>query len=68
MIIQYEAFPVAGQRGKHFKPEYLEAFEADHKEAFPEKDIKKALGFPDTGNGRYSDKLTYAEWFNFNNW
>eukprot|EP01017_Pseudomicrothorax_dubius_P051011 TRINITY_DN9747_c0_g1_i1.p1 TRINITY_DN9747_c0_g1~~TRINITY_DN9747_c0_g1_i1.p1 ORF type:complete len:161 (+),score=35.82 TRINITY_DN9747_c0_g1_i1:122-604(+) len=25
------------------------------------------LGYPDMGNGRYSDKLSYKEWFEFNN-
>ena len=27
-----------------------------------------AHGYPDTGNGRYSIDLSYAEWFTFNNW
>jgi len=27
-----------------------------------------ALGYPDTGNGRYSAKLSYGDWFSFNNW
>lgn len=26
-----------------------------------------ALGYPDTGNGRYSNDLSYADWFSFNN-
>ena len=23
-------------------------------------------GYPDMGNGRYSDKITYKQWFEFN--
>ena len=34
------------------------------------KDLKKErageLGYPDTGSGRYSEKLTYEDWFVFN--
>jgi hypothetical protein len=25
------------------------------------------LRYPDMGNGRYSEKLSYKEWFEFNN-
>lgn len=25
-------------------------------------------GYPDSGNGRYSMDLSYAEWYSFNNW
>jgi glutathione S-transferase len=37
----------------------------EHKKAFP--DVPFSLGYPDMGSGRYTDRLTYEEWFHFNN-
>ncbi len=38
-----------------------EHFQKDHMEAFGE-DIGKG-GYPDMGSGKYSQKLTYKQWF-----
>ena len=48
-------------KGKFFK-EY--GFVEQHLSAF--KEIPAKLGYPDTGNGRYSMKLSYKEWYQFN--
>jgi glutathione S-transferase len=36
----------------------------EHKKAFP--DAPFALGYPDMGSGRFSQRLSYAQWFAFN--
>ena len=47
--------------GKFFKES---GFVEQHKTAFKENPAN--LGYPDTGNGRYSMKLQYKEWYQFN--
>jgi hypothetical protein len=48
-------------KGKFFKEN---GFVEQHLSAFKENPAK--LGYPDTGNGRYSMKLSYKEWYQFN--
>ena len=51
-------FVAGGRRSKAFNQEFMtEHFEATHKEATG-KTIEKG-GYPDTGNGLFSDKLEY---------
>ena len=55
------------KRKKYFNKEFMEKnFKEVH-----EKEVGKFSlptgGYPDQGNGRFSDKLTYAEWYDFNN-
>jgi glutathione S-transferase len=40
-------------------------FGTEHKQIFG-KDIEKG-GYPDMGSGRYASKLTYEQWYKFNN-
>ena len=47
-----------------FKGRFMKQFEEEHKKAFSLPAAK--LGYPDTGNGRYSKKLSYKEWYIFN--
>jgi uncharacterized membrane protein YecN with MAPEG domain len=54
-------------RSSVFNKEFMLQFEKEHKEAFPEDDITKSIGFPDMGSGYYSKKLAYKDWFRFNN-
>lgn len=55
-----------GQRSKIFNPEFLKKWEFEHKEAFGvDSDMPKG-GYPDTGNGRFSNELAYADWYKFN--
>ena len=37
-----------------------------HQEAFGTE--PSALGYPDNGNGYYAQKLSYKDWYEFNNW
>ena len=56
----------AGSKRKMFSPEFMEQnFKTEHERFFPGDNVPKG-GYPDMGNGRYSDKLTYAQWFEFN--
>ena len=56
-------------RGKIFTPLFMEEnFKTEHERHFGEttaKDLPKG-GYPDMGSGRYSDKLSYKDWYNFN--
>jgi uncharacterized membrane protein YecN with MAPEG domain len=54
-------------RSQVFSKEFMSQFEKEHKEAFPEDDITKSIGFPDMGSGYYSKKLAYKDWLRFNN-
>ena len=55
-----------GKRSKMFSKDFLEKnFGEEHEDAFGEK--IKAGGYPDMGNGRYAQKLSYKDWYNFNN-
>ena len=44
----------------------MSQFNAEHQAAFG-SDAPKG-GYPDDGNGYYSQKLSYADWYIFNNW
>lgn len=48
----------------HNKKEIVE-LQQEHKKVFG-TDINE-LGYPDMGNGRYADQLSYKEWVEFNN-
>ena len=54
-------------RGKTFTKEFMESnFGGDHAKAFDGAPPRKE-GYPDSGNGWYSKKLSLAQWFEFNN-
>ena len=56
-------------RGKVFTKEFMEEnFKTEHQRFYTEgksADVPKG-GFPDMGSGRYSERLSYKDWFNFN--
>lgn len=55
-----------GKRRKYFNEEFLQKnFGEEHKKAYGCNVPKQ--GYPDLGNGRYSQKLSYEAWFDFNN-
>ncbi len=54
-------------RSATFTKEFMQQFESEHKAAFPEDQSAPPIGFPDMGNGYFSKKLTYEQWFKFNN-
>jgi hypothetical protein len=72
IIFQYlvSNFGVVGNaRKKTFTKEFLAQFESEHTDSYNSYGVvppKMLLGVPDTGNGWYSQKLTYFEWFKFN--
>ncbi len=55
------------RRAKTYTKEYLDKnYLEEHQKAFPgEKQVPK-FGYPDMGNGFYSTKLTYKQWFDLN--
>jgi hypothetical protein len=66
VLYQLMVIPVDKARAKYFSPEFLsEHFKEEHEAAFPGEPMPK-WGYPDTGSGRYAEKLTYEQWFNFN--
>ena len=48
-----------------FSDEHMELFREDHVEAGRGQKPPKG-GYPDCGNGLYSLKLDYKQWFEFN--
>lgn len=54
-------------RAQVFNPLFMQQFEAEHKAAFPEDTTTPPIGFPDMGNGYFSKKLEYKDWYRFNN-
>ena len=54
-------------RTQVFSEKFMAQFDAEHIEAFPGQLSAPKLGYPDTGNGYFSKKLTYADWFKMNN-
>lgn len=60
-------FAIHPKRKAYFTETFMAQFEKEHKEAFGE-DAKVPVGegYPDMGNGRYSKKLPYDQWFLFN--
>ena len=60
-------FIVQGKRKKYFNKKFMEEkFGEVHKEQVGNFPLP-SLGYPDQGNGRYSQQLSYKEWFDFNN-
>ena len=53
-------------RSKVFSKEFMSQFDQQHQEAFGTP--ATVGGYPDTGNGYYADKLSYKDWYVFNNW
>lgn len=59
-------FFVAGRvRGKVFTSEFMEKnFDREHREATFQS-IENSEGYPDMGQGKYADKLSYENWLWF---
>ncbi len=45
---------------------FMDNFKKDHEIAFGSDAKLDMLGFPDTGSGWYSNKLSYKQWYEFN--
>lgn len=60
-------FLVAGRtRLNIFTDKFMEQFKDEHQKAFGESVSFPKNGLPDTGHGRFADKLTYSQWLDFN--
>ena len=57
--------PVPARR-KYFTKEFMAQFKEEHEKAFPGSEPAEG-GWPDAGDGRYAQKLDYADWVKFNN-
>lgn len=70
-VICLECFAIGGSftipaRFKSFTRDFMEQFKKEHENAFPGTEPSVG-GWPDAGEGRYSDKLSYKQWVKFNN-
>ena len=64
--IQILAFVVTYKaRNKYFNKDFMSQFQEEHDTAFSGEQVPDA-GFPDTGSGRYSKKLSYKGWYEVN--
>ena len=59
-------FSIGKKRYAVFNPEFMSQFNQENQEVFG-KDAPKG-GHPDDGNGYYSQKLSYLDWYEFQNW
>ena len=59
-------FFVAPARFGIMNKEHMTQFKEMHEQAFPGSEPAPG-GFPDCGEGRYAEKLSYADWVKFNN-
>jgi hypothetical protein len=55
---------VLKMRKEYFNEEFMRQFEMPHKMFFGTK--PSPFGYPDMGSGRYSKRLTYKQWYDFN--
>ena len=58
---------VVPARTKAFNAEFMKQFEEQHAVECSGESKPAVGGWPDNGDGRYSDKLSYRAWFEFNN-
>ena len=62
----FTGFSIVPARMNAFNEKFMSQFDAEHEKHFPGE--KPAVGgWPDDGNGRYSQKLSYKAWYDFNN-
>ena len=59
------SFTAVKPRMKTFNAYFMKQFAEEHKREMPGSE-PAAGGWPDAGEGRYSDKLEYKEWVQFN--
>ena len=62
----YGFFVGEGSRVKHFPRKFMEQFDKEHQEGLNTKAYAPSIGYPDMGSGRYSKKLSYKSWVQFN--
>ena len=65
ILVQY--FALLPLRASIFNGNYMYQFSKDHEKMNDEDAVLRPGGFPDSGNGFYSDKLEYKQWYELNN-
>ena len=55
-----------GTRFKIYNGNFMKKFVEEHKKAYPQDSRPPSLGYPDCGQGWYSRKLSYKDWFIMN--
>ncbi len=55
-----------GARVTVYRRTFMRQFDDIHRFAFPNQPKAPSLGYPDCGNGYFSKKLGYADWFKMN--
>lgn len=59
-------FVVGRARSRVFTKQFLkDNFDEEHR-SYTHADIENTNGYPDMGNGRYSARLSYLDWLDFN--
>ena len=66
-VYQFIAMYQVNIRRKIFNKDFMAQFDEEHKAAFDGQSAPVG-GWPDNGNGYYAEKLSYGEWYVFNNW
>ena len=63
LLLLYTQLFVGGKsRGESFNKKHMDIFAAEHANA---NVALNTAGYPDCGEGRYSDKLEYKDWYNY---
>jgi hypothetical protein len=68
MVAQYNFFLyfyVMRYRVKTFSGNHMKKFVSIHQQEHPGQTLAPKLGYPDCGEGRFSQALGYKEWFLF---
>lgn len=66
LLYSFMGYVAGSRRRKLFNEAFMTRhFGEEHKKATGNK--IGSGGYPDMGNGKYSDKLSYGDWYNFNN-
>ena len=66
VVYFFTAFCQGKIRSRVFNAEFMSQFDTEHQEAFGKP--APVGGYPDCGNGFYSEKLSYKDWYDLNNW
>ena len=67
LLCTFSFIPGTRLRGKFFTEEFMTRFRNEHRAAFGPASSPSKNGYPDAGNGWYSKKLPYAQWYQLNN-
>ena len=61
------AIPGSKQRQQCYTEQYMKKFTDEHQAIYGPLSTPSKGGYPDAGNGFYSSKLSYKQWYELNN-